>query len=423
LRNALLFTLAYGIAGFYLLDRHFQVSYSLLAAIRQTVLMFTAFYNPGLAPVTDFARHFAASIYAVGAGALGYALAMLARPVIWRQPASAAERSKARSIVEQHGRTSLARFTLFDDKSYFFSPAGESVIAYVAEGRAAVALGDPIGPGDDAPAAITAFCEHCARRGRLPAFYQVLPDYLPLYQQAQLQAVCIGQEAIVPLDRFSLEGEDNALMRAAVERLSRLGQRAQMYLPPLSEELMDELQAASDAWLTAVRSPEKRFSVGWFDEEYVSNSRVMAVHTADGELSAFANIVPEYCNHEVAVDLMRHRSKVEDGTVEFLFVSLVQWAREQGYVTFNLGLGVLDECDGATRSPIRGQAMRFVHEHVRQLYRFKGLHGFKEKFHPQWSPRYLVFPGEASLPEIGLALARADAGDRFVRNYRRAVRR
>lgn len=43
LMGAFLFTLAYGVAGFYLLDRHYSVNFGFWAALRQTVVMFTQY--------------------------------------------------------------------------------------------------------------------------------------------------------------------------------------------------------------------------------------------------------------------------------------------------------------------------------------------------------------------------------------------
>ncbi len=127
------FTLLYGVAGFYLLDRHFNINFGLGAAIRQTVVMFSAFYDPGLQPVpiTRFGHFFAGSIYLVSAGTFAYGLFMLLRPVLLHRTATGEERRRAESIVQRYGRTSLARMALFDDKAYYFSPGG-SVIAYAA---------------------------------------------------------------------------------------------------------------------------------------------------------------------------------------------------------------------------------------------------------------------------------------------------
>jgi phosphatidylglycerol lysyltransferase len=96
---ALAFTIVYGAIGFYLLDRHFNVQFGLGEAIRQTVVMFTSFYNPGLEPISGFGRYFAASIYMIGLGTLGFAIIMLIRPVLVRQPSTVEERNRAEKIV------------------------------------------------------------------------------------------------------------------------------------------------------------------------------------------------------------------------------------------------------------------------------------------------------------------------------------
>ena len=75
--TALAFTLMYGVLGFYLLDRYFSVHFGVLEALRQSIVMFASFYNPGLEPITGFGRYFAGSIYVIGLGTLGFALLML----------------------------------------------------------------------------------------------------------------------------------------------------------------------------------------------------------------------------------------------------------------------------------------------------------------------------------------------------------
>ena len=143
----------------------------------------------------------------------------------------------------------------------------------------------------------------------------------------------------------------------------------------------------------------------------------MVVVDPQEEITAFANIVPEYQANEITVDLMRHRQQVENGTMDFLFVSLFQWARQQGYATFNLGMSAIAGTGDHSDDPAVERAIRFIVEHVNQFYNYKGIHEFKEKYHPEWSPRYLIFPGVVSLPAVGVALVRADSGDNFLRDY------
>ncbi|MCC7352838.1 MAG: bifunctional lysylphosphatidylglycerol flippase/synthetase MprF [Anaerolineae bacterium] len=413
---ALVFTLAYGVIGFYLLDRHFSVNFSPAEAARQTIIMFTQFYDPGLEPVTGFGRYFASSIYGVGAMTFGYALLMVFRPVLVRQPAIVAERARAKVIVEAFGCSSLARLTLLGDKSYYFS-AGGSLVAYGVEGRIAVALGDPIGPAEDVAATLNGFKAHCARNDWQPAFYQTLSDYLERYRAVGFDTLCIGQEAIVDLSIFSLEGKHNKGLRAAVSRFNKLGYRAEIHQPPLADSLLYELRAVSDEWLAMVKGTEKRFSLGWFDDDYIRHSPVMTVCLPERSISAFANIVPEYRCNEVTIDLMRHRSEVENGIMDFLVVSLFEWAKTQGYATFNLGLSSLAGVGEAADDPVIERGLHYIYEHINRFYNFKGLHAYKAKFHPEWSPRYLVYPGAASLPAVVVALIQADSGNDFPWGY------
>jgi phosphatidylglycerol lysyltransferase len=411
---ALLFTLAYGTAGFYLLDEHYQINFSFKDSLWQTLAMFFTEDNAGLQPRTRFAQFFANSIYAVGIITLGYALLMLLRPVLLRNTASHKEQQQAKVIVEQYGYSSLARFTLFDDKSYYFSPSGRSVIAYVAKGRGAIALGDPIGPADDRQETILGFQEFCDRNDWYPAFYQTLPDALELYQNLGLKVLQIGEEAIVDLPNFNLKGKANQNLRNYSNRLIKAGYQVKFYPPPISNTLLAQLKIVSDEWLQSMQGAEKRFSVGWFNDAYIRECEIATVETNDGRVTAFANVIPEYQINEITIDLMRYRSQVEPGTMDFLFISMFQHFQKQGYDSFNLGLSALSRVGETPDSPRIEKALHYLYEHLNQFYNFKGLHAYKDKFHPRWEPRYFIYPNLVALPEVVVALIRADSGDRLL---------
>jgi len=416
LRIAILFTFLYGITGFYLLDRHFKVHYDVLAAVRQTFVMFTQFYDPGLQPLTRFGRFFGDSIYVVAAGTLSYSLVMLLSPVLMREPASMQEQARAKALVEKWGHSSLARFTLFPDKSYFFSPGG-TLFAFVVRGRVALVLGDPVGPEADLPDALEAFKKHCQQSDWLAAFYQVQGNHLELYQSKGFDALMIGQEAIVDLSKFTLEGKAGQGFRAALNKMERLGYRAEIHVPPLSDELLANLRDVSNEWLTGVHGREMRFSVGWFDDEYIRSSTVATLSGPDGTLSAFASMISEYQRPEFVVDLMRRRESIEHGSMDVLFITMLRWAKARGASTFSLGLSALSGLGENSDNLSAERALRYIYEHVNRFYNFKGLHAFKEKFHPQWQPRYLIYPGLSSLPMVGTALVRAHAGSDFRSDY------
>jgi len=418
LLGALLFTLAYGTMGFYILDGRFEVNeqavnFDFDRALFQTLAMFFTADDAGLVPKTRFAEFFADSIYGVGSVTLGYALLMLLRPVLLRDSASFSERNKAKEIVGKYGRTTLARLALLEDKSYYFSPSGKSTIAYVPKGRGAIALGDPIGPPEDRKEAIVGFQEFCDRNDWYPTFYQTLLDDLEIYYALGFRVVQIGEAAIVNLKDFTLKGKANQNLRTAINRLTKAGHQVKFYEPPLSSELMRQMKAVSDEWLQMVQGAEKQFSVGWFNETYLRETRVIAIHTPDGKISAFANMISPG-DRVIGVDLMRRRTEVENGTMECLFASMLQHCQALGYAEFDLGLSALAGVGEAEQSGRLEKVLIYLSEHLSKFYNFQGLHSFKDKFGPRWEARYLVYPSLGSLPDVVVALIRADSGDRLL---------
>lgn len=409
LLSAFLFTLVYGTLGFYLLDRHFHTQFDLPTALVQTVRMFVQFTPPGPGPVTHFGRYFLDSIYVVAVTTFGYSLWMLLRPVVLRAPATPAERARAADIVATQGRTPLARLALLNDKAYFFTPGG-SVVAFSLQGRVALALGDPIGPPADLADAIRAFQAFCAHNDWLAAFYQTLPETLEAYTAAGFNALKIGQEALVDLATFSLEGRANKEFRNVKNRFSRLGHTAVFHPPPLDHALLEALRAVSDEWLSTRGMAELRFSLGWFDDDYLRQSPVMVIRTAEGRISAFASLIPGLPPQGVSVDLMRHRRRTESGTMDFLFVSLLEWAKGMGYAVFDLGLSALAGVGEHSDDPVIERALRSLYRNLARFYNYQGLHAFKAKFRPRWEPRYLIYPQPLDLPAVALAVVRAHVG-------------
>ena len=410
--GALLFTLAYGTAGFFLMERQYQTQFDLVQALKQTFAIFFTTDNGGIQATTRFGSFFITSIYIVGASTISYAVWMLLRPVLLQVGGTDEERERAYKIIQQHGRSSLANFCLLPDKSYYFSPSGKTVIAYVPKGRGAIALGDPTGAPEDLKDAIIGYREYCDRNDWYPAFYQTLPDYLDLYKTLGFKAVKIGEEGIVDLRTFTTQGKAGRNLRNSLNRFSKLGYQVKFYQPPIADELLDRLKVISDAWLNEMQGSEKRFSLGWFDYDYLRNCEIATVEGKEG-IIAFANIIPEYQSNEITIDLMRKLSNTEHGVMEFLFVSLFQHYQKLDYDSFNLGLSALSGLKEGRSSRLEG-GLDYLYEHLNRFYNFQGLHGFKDKFNPRWESRYLIYPSLAALPDVVVALVRADSGDRLL---------
>ena len=149
------------------------------------------------------------------------------------------------------------------------------------------------------------FRSFCGKNDWIPAFYQTLPDLLPLYEHLGFSTLKIGEEAVVDLKGFSTSGKAAQDLRSARNKLSKLGYRIEFHQPPLPSFLVEELRLVSDAWLRLMKGSEKRFSVGWFDETYLRESLLALVRAPDGSIGAFANVLSPAPAQSAAIDLMR----------------------------------------------------------------------------------------------------------------------
>jgi phosphatidylglycerol lysyltransferase len=86
--------------------------------------------------------------------------------------------------------------------------------------------------------------------------------------------------------------------------------------------------------------------------------------------------------------------------MEATLVSLMSWGKARGYQWFSLGMAPLSGFERSPVAPFWNRFASFLFEHGGPFYNFQGLRAYKEKFHPQWEPRYLVYPGGFRLPRI-----------------------
>lgn len=402
----LLVTAAYGTLGFYLLDaRAFGQEFNAWDSVQRAVR--TAFlFDTGLDARTEHGRLFLDSLRLLGGASMVVAAVSIARPVVERRRVPPAERERAKRLIESRGGSSLDFFKYQPDERFFFAPGHEGVVAYGVSGGTAVALGDPVVRDDDAFAGLlAAWMAFVGRNGWRFAFHQVGPKWLPAYEAAGLAAVKIGEEAVVDLDCFTLSGNGMKSFRATVNRLGREGYRVVRHAPPLDASLLEALRDVSDEWLHYGHRRERNFTLGQFDEEYLRACTVFTVEDADGGVFAFANLVFDGVPGEATIDLMRRRQHPE-GAMDYLFVSMLQELPAAGYHAFSLGMAPLANVGAESGATVIERALRQLYEHGDRLFSYRGLRAYKEKYHPRWEPRYTIYPNEAQLPFIVLAIAR-----------------
>lgn len=309
----------------------------------------------------------------------------------------------ARAIAVTMGQDLAdANLVRMGDKHLLFSSSGKSYIMYGIHGRSWIALADPVGLEEETPELVWQFVSLARAAGGRPAFYQISPALLSACADVGLRAFKLGEMAIVELNQFELKGSRFANLRQASSRGLRDGLTFTVLPPPDVEAALAELRAVSDGWLADHNTREKTFSLGAFEDAYVRSQPVAVVRLRD-RIVAFATLMVTDTKAEATVDLMRFAPEAPKGTMDFLFASILEYARQAGYRQFNLGMAPLSGMARREAAPVWDRVGSTLFEHGERFYNFKGLRAFKSKFHPRWEPRYLAVSNGA-----GAALALMD---------------
>ncbi len=325
---------------------------------------------------------------AAGVTLVVFALSFALRPP-WGRPAAPQPRDldDAQAVVAAQDDPD-AGLALVGDKSLLFSDSRASFVMYAVQGRSWVTLGGPVGPAEERRDLLAEFLDLADASGGRIAMYQVAVEQLTLCLDAGLTLNKLGEEAVVALESFSLAGRERKDLRYALSRGERDGLAFELIPAPADDSLLDELAAISEVWLESKGIREKSFSVGRFDRAYLRRFP-LAVTREHGRLSAFANVLVTDTRAGSTIDLMRHLPGAHPLTMDYLFTRLILLLKERGYGSFNLGMAPLSGLDGLHDS-LWNRLGGLLYRHAGHFYHFAGLRRFKEKFRPEWRPRYLA---------------------------------
>jgi phosphatidylglycerol lysyltransferase len=324
----------------------------------------------------------------------------------------------ARDWLEANGGGSFAHLAFLGDKHLLYAAGGRCLLQVGCVRNRLIALGDPMGPVEALSAAVRDFRDLADRYALDPVLYEVSDEHLHVYHDTGFTLFKIGEMGMVQVDGFTLSGKRNETLRHGVNRAKREGVRVEVLAQPLDESTWAELKRVSDGWLAVRGSAEKRFSLGAFDRSYLSRSPIFAIRRGD-ELIAFANLMPSYRGREeLGVDLMRQLPGAPTGTMDYLFAEMIEYARAEGYVWFNLGMAPLSGVGRYRYARPDERLARLAYDYGNRLYNYKGVRSFKDKFHPQWQGRYIAYPLFTPLPMLLVDVAALIAG-----GYRRILTR
>lgn len=393
----------YGCVGFYFLDRkHFNIDFSLGQSIRYVLENFFLIGSSDLVPQDAFARRFLYSINISGFLCIGFLVYTLVRPYIVREETEDEDLAWAKTILEQYGSTALDHFKTYFDKTIFRPEGLECFIAYRITGSYAVALESPVGSPESLQACVLEFNKFCYHRGLKPLFYRVPEKNLDLFPKKR--KILLGQESILDLTTFSMAGGPKKSLRNGLKKVAEKGYVTKVYHAPISDGLLQKLQAVSDEWLVDTGRNEIIFSQGMFLWEELKQQTILTVESPEEMIVAFLNVIPDYAPGEGTYDLVRKTRDAPGAVIDFVTVELFNYLKESGYTSVNLGFVPMSGIDKPKNLPER--SMKFAYEKVHSFGRYKGLRDYKDKFAPAWHDKYLVYNDDYDLFNMTKVLAK-----------------
>lgn len=297
----------------------------------------------------------------------------------------------AREIALNSSNT-MSQLATLGDKRILMNAEKNAMISYGIRGSSWVAVGDPIGPRDDALQIAWDFFELCKSGDNWPVFYAVDSSWLDVYSEMGLVIEKIGQEARVDLASFAVDSIRRKEFADLLDKFDSDRFSIRVISPPDVAEQIPVLNRISNLWLKDKNIREMQFSIPFFHEDNIANSPVLIVER-HGETAGFATLWKSSEDNELSVGLLRTLPDTPPGLTEYLFVHSMLWGRDQGYQWFSLGMAPLADDQAQQESPIRSQLTALTFRHSQHVYTRHGLRNYKERFDPVWRPKYLASPG------------------------------
>lgn len=396
--------LLFGFLGFYFLDlQQFGVNLNRWQSLHETLRSFFLL-STDLVPKTRFAKGFLRVINVLGASSFGFLLYAFLRPFVYDRTEEQDVFVKAKALVERYGTSSAEYFKTYPDKLLFFSREPEGFVSYKVANDFAIALGTPVceNSRESVSRILDQFERYCTEHGLRAVYYRVNEESLELFQKRRMRALPIGQEALVDVQAFSMEGKRRQNLRTARNNLLKKGYRCRVLEPPVPGNILQQLKAVSDDWLDKLEEQELVFSQGMFLEEELREHTVLLLEAPDGKIVAFLDLVPDYKPGEARYDLIRRLSEEYSGCLDMLMVELIAYLKQRGIRYLNMGMAPMSGIE--TPKGFTERSIKFAYERIKRFRHYRGLRYFKEKFDPEWTNKYLIYQHHFDLLLLPAAL-------------------
>jgi lysyl-tRNA synthetase class 2 len=378
----------------------------------------------GFSPDLEFRAANASAITEIALNTLGGLTALLTVACLLapaRKPSTlpAGAEEGLRGLLQKFGsRDSLGYFALRGDKTAIFSPSGKAAVVYRVVGGVTLAAGDPLGDPEAWPAAIQAWLDEAEDYAWTPGVVGASEAGAIAYRRAGLDSLELGDEAVLHLDEFSLDGRSMRVVRQAVNRVRRAGYtldvRRQRDLGPAE---LDEARSTAEA--LRGEDVERGFSMALGRLGDPADPELVVARARDGAgtLVAVLTFVP-WGTDGLSLDLMRRAHESENGTVEFVVVGLAEQARDLGVRRISLNFAVFRSVFERGARVGAGPVLRLWHRVLlvaSRWWQIESLYRANAKYQPEWVPRFICFRRAGELPRVGMAALEAEAFVQFPR--------
>lgn len=404
----LIFLFIYAFFGFYLFQGQFSHQVNISSITADYLYSIAGIGQEILIPTTNNALWFTDSILVVSVIAFLTSLLYLFKPFIEINAITLEEKKIIRKLLLEQGENSVSYFSLTNEKLYFFDNKNNTIISYVIKNGFAVVLGDPIGLHiENIIHSTKKFILENNKKDIKTLFYQTSENLQSFYSSLGYKSIKIGEEALIPVETFTLSGSTMADIRHEVTKIQReKGIFTWFTMDQIPWKYIEEINELHESWILHKKAPRLTFSLDFFPFPIEEKAYVLIISDANSHIWGALSFFPYKNNQAMVLDFMIRSPKSPHGVIEAGINEAVQFFKTKGTKTLSLGMAPLSDISVTNRG-ILNKIKNSIFDRFNQFYQYKSLFKFKSKFNPIWEHKYLIYKNEIDLPSIMIALAQA----------------
>jgi phosphatidylglycerol lysyltransferase len=398
--------------GLFLMKSHFKNINDFIDSFKGSLELLYFMDFSDIEPKSKLAVLFGRSSIIINWVCIGTSLFLILKPLIYQPIVTIFDKEKIREYLKLYGFNPISYIAIENDKKYFFGDEVQGAIAYVIAGGVAVCAGDPICDEKDTIILLSEFITFCRQNAYDICFCQVTSKYLEYYKAIGFGIAKYGEEAIFDLAVYDIKsGGKTAKIRNAINHANRLGIEVFEYNPNESKDrhLEEQITKVSKEWLAVKKTKELSFMMGSVGLENPMERRYFVAADADKKVLGFIVFTPFLGGKGYHADVTRRRNDAPIGVMEKLVITAFNTMKAEGVIWGSLGLAPLHNVRNSTeQKPIMNVALTYVYEHMNNIYGFKTLYHYKNKYAPtEWRQRFLAYYPNVFTPKIAIAIVKA----------------